>query len=92
MAKLLLGEVTAYILHVHYGVHGELYIGINIPLIGLSLCLHYLFSNKKDKGFGCQTRTTDILSPEQAADRRVPPADHCDSTSWLENCPNEGII
>ena len=36
--------------------------------------LHYLFSNEKDQGFGCQTRTTDILSPERVAVRSVSPA------------------
>ena len=57
-------------IHVHYGVHGEMYIGIDSRLIDLSLCFIICSQIKKDKGFGCQTRTTDILSPERAAVRR----------------------
>ena len=52
-------------IHVHYGVHGEMYIGIDSRLIDLSLCCIICSQNKKDKGFGCQTRTTSILSLER---------------------------
>ena len=39
-----------------------------------------LFSNKNDYGFGCQTRSTNILSPERAVVCRV----HRDSTCSLK--------
>ena len=60
-------------IHVHYGIHGEMYIGIDSRLIDLSLYCIICSQIKKDEGFGCQTRTTDILSPERAAVHRVVP-------------------
>jgi len=42
-----------------------MYIGIDIRLIDLSLCFIICSQIKKDKGFGCQTRTINILSPNK---------------------------
>ena len=54
-----------------------MYIGIDGRLIDLSLCCIICSQIKKDKGFGCQTRTTDILSLERAAVHCVsPPRQH----------------
>ena len=66
-----------------------MYIGIDSGLIDLSLCCIICSQIKKDKGFGCQTRTTDILSLERAAVRSVFPAA---TAPWLENRPNEQKI
>ena len=76
-------------IHVHYGVHNLIYIGVDSRLIDLSLCCIICSQIKKDQGFGCQTRTTDILSPKQAAVCCVFPRD---STAWLENRPDEWTI
>ena len=70
-------------------IHSEIYIGIDSHLIDLSLCCIICSQIKKDQGLGCQTRTTDILSPKQAAVCCVFPRD---STAWLENRPDEWTI
>ena len=58
-------------IHVHYGIHGEMNIGIDSRLIDLSLCSQI----KKIRIFVAETRTTNIniLSPERAAVCRVFP-------------------
>jgi len=73
-------------IHVHYGVHSEMYIGIDSRLIDLSLCckkrLRFWLPNQN------YLRTT-LKSDSLLC---FPPADHRDSIPWLENRPNERTI
>ena len=69
----IMDSSSCYI-HVHYGVHCEMYICINIRLIDLSLRCIICSQIKERLAFGCQTRTTDILSTERASVCRVFPS------------------
>ena len=81
-------------IHVHYGVHGEKYIGIDSCLIDLSLCciicsqintIRVLVSKP-------EVQIMNILSPHRVVVRLCSPVDDRDSTPWLENRSNERTI
>ena len=79
-------------IHVHYGVHGEMYIGIDSRLIDLSLCCIICSQIKK---IWVLVAKPELLISCHPIDRQSAvffPADHRDSTPWLENCPNERTI
>ena len=61
-------------IHVHYGVHGEMYIGIDSRLIDLSLCCIICSQIKKIRV---------LVAKRAAVHRVVPPVDHHDSTRGL---------
>ena len=86
-----LARQVVYI-HVHYGVHGEMYIGIDSRLIDLSLCCIICSQIKK---IWVLVAKPELLISCHPIDRQSAvffPADHRDSTPWLENCPNERTI
>ena len=86
----------AIYIHVQYGVHGEMYNGIDSRLIELSLSC--IICNQIKNVFGCFTRCTNSLSPEQAAVHRVfpcwPTRQHplaLVSPKWADNLVGRGV-
>ena len=69
-------------IHVHYGVHSEMYIGIDSRLI--VTLLHYLFSNKKRLGFWLPNQNYwYLVTRTSGSPSCFPPTDRRDSTRGL---------
>ena len=76
-------------IHVHYGVHCEMYIGIDSHLIDLSLCCIICSQKKKRLGFWLPNQNYWYLVTQTSGSPLCFPADHSVSTPWLENRPNK---
>ena len=79
-------------IHVHYGVHGEMYMGIDSHLIDLPLCCIICSQIKKIRVLVAKPDVQIACHPNDRQSAACSPADHCDSTPWLENRPKKQTI
>ena len=83
--------------HVLYGVHGEMYIGIESQLIDLSLCCIICSQIKKIRVLVAKPELLISCHPNERQSAVFPPADHCDSTpawespKWADNLAGRGV-
>ena len=71
--------------HVHYGVHGEMYIGIDSRLIDLCFCCIICSQIKKIRVLVAKPELLISCHPNERQSAVFSPEDHRDTTPWLEN-------
>ena len=79
-------------IHVHYDVHGEIYIGIDSRLIDLSLCCIICSQIKKIRVLVAKPELLISCHQNERQSTVCSPTDHRNSTPCLENRPNELTI